>query len=47
MCGIIHAQIGMGEWRFHVFTFKAIDIAANDQFIFTAYENGLSILNFL
>jgi hypothetical protein len=45
MCGIIHAQIGMGEWRFHVFTFKAIDIAANDQFIFTAYENGLSILN--
>jgi len=45
MCGIIRAQIGMGEWRFHVFTFKAIDIAANDQFIFTAYENGLSILN--
>lgn len=43
--GFVRAQIGMGEWRLHVVTSKAIDIAENGQSIFTAYENGLSILN--
>jgi hypothetical protein len=45
VCGSIRAQIGMGEWRLHVVTSKAIDIAQNEQYIFTAYENGLSVLN--
>ena len=35
------AQIGMGTWRLHVATGKAIDVANSDQYIFTAYENGI------
>ena len=36
-----HAQIAMGTWRLHVATGKAIDVANSDQYIFTAYENGI------
>ena len=39
------AQIGTGEWRFHSSTKKAIDVVATNDFIYTAYENGLSILD--
>lgn len=35
------AQIQTGSWRLHVATMRAIDVAKNDEFIFTAYENGL------
>jgi hypothetical protein len=38
------AQIGSGQWRFHSSTKKAIDIVATNNRIYTAYENGLSIL---
>lgn len=44
-CGFVRAQIGMGKWRLHAVTSKAIDIAENGEYIFTAYENGLSVLN--
>jgi hypothetical protein len=39
------AQIGSGQWRFHSSTKKAIDVVATNDFIYTAYENGLSILD--
>ena len=39
------AQIGTGQWRFHSSTKKAIDVVATNDFIYTAYENGLSILD--
>lgn len=37
----IIAQIGMGEWRFHVNTSKAIDVVASDELIYCALENGV------
>ena len=37
----LHAQIAMGTWRLHVATGSAIDVANSDQYIFTAYENGI------
>lgn len=43
--GFVQAQIGMGEWRLHVVTAKAIDVEEDGQFIYTAYENGLSVLS--
>ena len=43
--GFSNAQIGTGEWRFHVATSKAIDVAVYGNQIYTAYENGLSLLN--
>lgn len=43
--GFSNAQIGTGEWRFHVATSKAIDVAVNGNQIYTAYENGMSLLN--
>ena len=42
----LHAQIAMGTWRLHVATGKAIDVANSDQYIFTAYENGVLRYNF-
>ena len=41
----VKAQVGTGEWRFHVATAKAIDVATNGNQIYTAYENGLSVLD--
>jgi hypothetical protein len=40
-----HSQIGTGQWRFHTSTTKAIDIAVTESKIFTAFENGLFILD--
>lgn len=37
----MYAQIAMGTWRLHVATGKAIDVANSNQYIFTAYENGI------
>lgn len=39
------AQIGTGTWRMHVATTKAIDIALSEKRVFTAFENGLFILD--
>ena len=38
ICG---AQIGIGEWRFHVTTKKAIDVVASENYVFCALENGV------
>ena len=37
----LHGQIETGSWRLHTATMRALDIAKDDQFIYTAYENGL------
>ena len=37
------AQIGMGTWKLHVATAKAIDVVASESKVYTAYVNGLSI----
>ena len=34
-------QIGTGEWRLHVPSTKAIDVAAGDGLSFAAFENGM------
>ena len=39
------AQIGMGQWRLHVASGKAVDIVVAENTVFTAYTNGLHILN--
>lgn len=39
------SQIGTGEWRFHSSTKKAIDVESSERIVYTAYENGLSVLN--
>jgi hypothetical protein len=41
----VSAQIGMGEWRFHSTTTKAIDIAVTEKTIYTAFENGLYVFD--
>ena len=38
------SQIGTGEWRFHSSTSEAIDVVASEKQVFTAYKNGLSVL---
>jgi hypothetical protein len=40
----VNAQIGTGEWRFHSTTKAAIDVVATEEHIYTAFENGLSVL---
>jgi hypothetical protein len=40
----VNAQIGTGEWRFHSTTKAAIDVVATEEYIYTAFENGLSVL---
>jgi hypothetical protein len=40
---VSRAQIGMGTWKLHVSTSKAIDVVASENEVFTAYANGLSI----
>lgn len=37
------AQIGMGAWKLHVATAKAIDVVASESKVYTAYINGLSV----
>jgi hypothetical protein len=40
----VYAQIGTGEWRFHSTTKSAKDVVATEEYVYTAYENGLSVL---
>jgi hypothetical protein len=35
------AQIGMGQWKMHVPTSKAIDVCAGNNVIYTAFEKGV------
>lgn len=37
----ITAQVGTGQWRLHVPNKKCIDVVANDNSVFAAFENGL------
>ncbi len=39
------AQIGMGQWKLHVASSEAIDIVLAENTVFTAYKNGLFVLN--
>ena len=39
------AQIGMGEWRLHVASGKAIDVVLAENTVFTAYTNGIHVLS--
>jgi len=41
---LLRAQIGMGEWRFHSTTKSAKDVVATEEYVYTAFENGLLIL---
>jgi hypothetical protein len=35
------AQIGMGQWRLHVPNRTAVDVVAQNQIVYAAFENGL------
>ncbi len=37
----LSAQIGMGQWRFHIPTSEAVDVVALNDRVFVAYRNGL------
>lgn len=37
----LFAQVETGSWRLHTATMRALDIAQDDEFVYTAYENGL------
>ena len=39
------AQIGMGQWRLHVASGNAIDVVMAENTVFTAYSNGLHVMN--
>ena len=39
------AQIGMSQWRLHVASGKAIDVVLAENTVFTAYTNGIHVLN--
>lgn len=47
LCGFLsvslgfYAQVETGSWRLHTATMRALDIAHDDEFVYTAYENGL------
>ena len=41
----VFSQVGTGEWRLHVPTMEAIDVAAKDSFVYTAYESGVMEYN--
>ena len=47
LCGFLcvsfglFAQVETGSWRLHTATMRALDIAQDDEFVYTAYENGL------
>ncbi len=42
-CLQLHAQIGMGDWRLHIASRKAIDVVAGNQKVYVAYENGMMV----
>jgi len=37
----VFSQVETGSWRLHTATMRALDIAQDDEFVYTAYENGL------
>jgi hypothetical protein len=37
----LFSQVETGSWRLHTATMRALDIAQDDEFVYTAYENGL------
>ncbi len=37
----LFAQVETGSWRLHTATMRALDLAQDDEFVYTAYENGL------
>jgi len=37
----LFSQVKTGSWRLHTATMRALDIAQDDEFVYTAYENGL------
>ena len=39
------AQIGMGQWRMHVASAQAIDVAVVENTVFTAFKNGVFVYN--
>jgi len=41
----LFAQVGMGQWRLHVSSGEAIDIVKAENTIFTAFNNGIFVLN--
>jgi hypothetical protein len=47
LCGFLCVSFGLfsqvetGSWRLHTATMRALDIAQDDEFVYTAYENGL------
>ena len=41
----VFSQVGTGEWRLHVPTMEAIDVATKDSFVYTAYESGVMEYN--
>ena len=45
MSHFVHSQVGTGEWRLHVSTMEAIDVASKDSFVYTAYESGVMEYN--
>ncbi len=46
LSNILSAQIGMGQWRFHLSTRDAIDVVALNDRVFVAYHNGLGEYDF-
>ena len=41
----LFSQIGMGEWHLHATSAKAIDVAVTETTVYTAFENGLYVLD--
>ena len=44
---LAYSQIGIGKWRIHTSTKKAIDLAVSDKQIYVAFENGILQLDLL
>ncbi len=43
---VLSAQVGTGQWRFHLSTAEAIDVVVLNDRVFVAYENGLGEYDF-
>ena len=46
MATSLSAQVGTGQWRFHLSTKEAIDVVALNDRVFVAYSNGLGEYDF-
>ncbi len=42
----LSAQVGTGQWRFHIPTSEAVDVVALNDRVFVAYHNGLGEYDF-